>query len=193
MPRSKDAKSLIEINLSVIDEKLFMLREPGEAIYTIDGEIRNIENLLKLEGTLYLVAEVNKKVVGYLDFKNGGFRRTKHSGTLSIFILKEWRHFGIGRLLMERLIEWAENNTLIEKLTLAVFSTNERAIELYKKLGFIEEGRCPKDMKIKDGAYIDSILMYKFVKYKCQKNYQAAIKSRQLSLQLSADFYSFHW
>ena len=159
-----DAESLIEIILQIVREKLYMMREPEEAIYTKEGEVINIENLINSEGTLYIVAEVGNKVVGYLDFKNGALKRTKHAGILSIYILKEYRELGIGKLLLQSLINWAEKNQLIEKITLAVFLTNERAIGLYKKLGFIEEGRCPKDMKLKDGSYIDSLLMYKFVK-----------------------------
>ncbi|MEO8210514.1 MAG: GNAT family N-acetyltransferase [bacterium] len=159
-----DAETLIDINLKIIDEKLYMLRQPGEAVYTREGEIKNIENLLNNEGALYIIAEVENKAVGYLDFRNGGLKMTKHAGSLSLYILKEWRAAGIGELLLNSLIEWAEKNSLIEKVTLNVFSTNERALNLYMKLGFIEEGRCPKDMKLDNGTYMDSVLMYKFVK-----------------------------
>ncbi|HEY3341065.1 MAG TPA: GNAT family protein, partial [Anaerolineae bacterium] len=60
-------------------------------------------------------------------------------------------------------LEWARTNSLIEKVTLAVFSTNTRAISVYEKMGFLVEGRCPRDMKI-NGEYVDSVLMYQFVK-----------------------------
>ena len=160
----KDAQSLIDVNMNIVNEKIFMMREPDEAIYTIDGEKNKIERYLNSEGSLYLAAEVNNKVIGYIDFQNGGLKRTKHAGSFSIYILKEYRETGIGSMLLSSLIEWAEKNPLIEKLTLAVFSTNEKAQILYKKLGFREEGRCPKDMKLSDGTYMDSVLMYKFVK-----------------------------
>ena len=160
----KDAQSLIDVNMNIVNEKIYMMREPDEAIYTIDGEKNKIERYLNSEGSLYLAAEVNNKVIGYIDFQNGGLKRTKHAGSFSIYILKDYRETGIGSMLLSSLIEWAEKNPLIEKLTLAVFSTNEKAQILYKKLGFREEGRCPKDMKLSDGTYMDSVLMYKFVK-----------------------------
>lgn len=160
----KDAQSLIDVNMNIVNEKIFMMREPDEAIYTIDGEENKIERYLNSEGSLYLAAEVNNKVIGYIDFQNGGLKRTKHAGSFSIYILKNYRETGIGSMLLSSLIEWAEKNPLIEKLTLAVFSTNEKAQILYRKLGFREEGRCPKDMKLSDGTYMDSVLMYKFVK-----------------------------
>jgi len=71
------------------------------------------------------------------------------------------RNKGIGRLLINELIIWAANNFLIEKVSLSVFSSNERAIELYRKMGFRKEGLCKGDMKI-NGKYVDSLLMYKW-------------------------------
>jgi len=45
-----------------------------------------------------------------------------------------------------------------------VFATNRPAIGLYKQLGFAEEGRQVRGIKMADGKYIDGVLMYKFVK-----------------------------
>jgi len=158
-----DASGTINVNMSVLAEGEFMLRELDEANYTIESERKNIENYFHDRGCLYLVAEVENKIAGYLEFRKGGLRRTSHSGMFSMFIIKVFRGMGIGHMLLGELINWGEHTSSIEKITLSVFSTNQRAQSLYKKLGFIEEGRCPKDMKLKDGTYIDSVLMYKFV------------------------------
>jgi RimJ/RimL family protein N-acetyltransferase len=45
-----------------------------------------------------------------------------------------------------------------------VFVTNATAIGLYQKLGFIEEGRRIKDIKRGLDSYVDTVMMYKFVK-----------------------------
>lgn len=162
--RFSDAEEIIALNKSVLDEQIFMMREHDEAKYNPQNFGNEIESYLHSPNHIYLVAEVENKIVGYIEFRNGSLKRTAHSGMFSMFILKEFREDGIGKLLLDSLIDWAEKNPVIEKLTLAVFSTNERAQQLYKKCGFIEEGRCPKDLKLKDGTYIDSVLMYKFVK-----------------------------
>lgn len=159
-----DAANIIDIKKSVVMESVFMLREIEETNYSIEEEKKIIENHLKNSGSLFIVAEIEKKVLGLLEFENGPFKKTCHAGIFTMFILKEWREIGIGNLLLKTLIVWAEKNPILKKITLAVFSTNERALNLYKKFGFIEEGRCPKDMRLKDGTYIDSVLMYKFVK-----------------------------
>lgn len=162
--RVDDVYEIIKIKKTVVTEGVYMLREIEESNYRKEDEKRDIENHLSNIGSLYLAAEVNNDVIGFLEFQNGGLKRTAHTGMFSMFILKEWRECGIGKMLMEAMMNWAEANPLIEKVTLGVFSTNTRAHNLYKKFGFTEEGRCPKDMKLKDGSYIDSILMYKFVK-----------------------------
>jgi len=46
---------------------------------------------------------------------------------------------------------------------MALIRSGALATGLYRKLGFEVEGKCLKDMKVADGKYIDSVLMYKFV------------------------------
>jgi len=67
---------------------------------------------------------------------------------------------GIGRRLLETLLNWANTNTTIEKVYLCAFDTNKNAIKLYKDLGFIEEGRHIKAIKQVTGEYVDIIQMY---------------------------------
>ena len=159
-----DAERIIEINKSVLEEGHYMMREPEEANYTIEGMKSEFSIHINNPGSIYIIAEVDRHVIGYLEFTCGSFRRTSHAGMFSIFIIDGWREFGAGKLLVQSLLDWAQSSPLIEKVTLATFSTNARAERLYRSLGFIEEGRCPNDMKLKDGTYIDSVLMYKFVK-----------------------------
>ena len=75
----------------------------------------------------------------------------------------EWRRMGVGRALLQSLLDWAEASQPIEKVGLAVFSDNLPAIGLYKMFGFIEEGRQLKHIKMGPNEYQDLILMYRFV------------------------------
>lgn len=160
----KDAGAIMKIKAGILSEKVFMLREEDEANLNEESERSEIAEHLESEGSVYIVAEISEEVVGFLEFMNGSLKRTKHSGMFSVYITGEFRGNGIGRLLLEMLIHWAEKHMLIEKVTLAVFSTNAAAIGLYEKMGFKIEGICPRDMKLSDGSYIDSVLMYRFVK-----------------------------
>ena len=96
-------------------------------------------------------------------FQSPHRKRLAHTGTFGMMVLNEYRGLGIGKILLEKIITWAEHNPYIEKISLGVFSTNERAIALYKKMGFVEEGRKINEIKLNDKQYIDDVLMYKMV------------------------------
>jgi RimJ/RimL family protein N-acetyltransferase len=162
-PTVDDAHGFVEIMRSVAREGEYTLAEPDEVDWTDQAKRQDIQASLSNPGYLDLVADVDGKIVGFLEFENGHRRRTRHSGMFSIFIRKGWREQGIGTALIGTLLDWATDSPIIEKVTLAVFSTNVRAFAVYQKMGFHVEGRCPRDMKVGD-EYIDSILMYKFVK-----------------------------
>ncbi len=113
-----DVEKIINIKKSVVAESIFMLREIEEANYTIGEEKKVIENHLKNNGSIFIVAEMGKKVVGLLEFENGGFRKTCHAGMFTMFILKDCRGIGLGNLLLNTLILWAEKNPILEKIHL---------------------------------------------------------------------------
>lgn len=160
---SKDASQLVKLMKDIVNEGPFTLAEPDEYLSTIKTESKKIKRFKEAEGKIYLVAEVNNEITGYISFDNWDTRRTSHTGLFSVFIKKKWRGKGIGKILINGMLEWGKLNPVNKKISLAVFSTNKNAIALYKKLGFKTEGRCPKDMII-DGKYVDSILMYKYTK-----------------------------
>ena len=89
------------------------------------------------------------------------YKKLRHTAILSIAVLKEHRRFGLGEKMMNSGIEWCRSRG-IEKLNLEVFSTNTGAIELYRKLGFREEGRKIRQFKIFD-EYTDDVLMTLFL------------------------------
>jgi RimJ/RimL family protein N-acetyltransferase len=109
------------------------------------------------------VAECDGQLVGILDFQGGHRRRIAHSGVIGTSVRSEFRGKGVGSLLMAALIEWAKSTRGVERLELLVFSENTQAIALYKKMGFTEEGRKKKAIRLADGGYMDELLMARFV------------------------------
>lgn len=65
---------------------------------------------------------------------------------------------GIGLDAMETLLRFAFDNLNLNRVFLRVFDHNVRAQNLYRKLGFKEEGRLRQDI-YHDGDYRDTILM----------------------------------
>jgi len=158
-----DAKQLLELMFKISKEKNYSLVEPDEFKETIKTYRLRIDKFNKAPGKLYIVAEYRKKIIGLVQFDNFDFKKSRHNGFLTIFISKPWRGKSLGVLLMKELLNWSIQNSIIEKVSLSVFSTNTHAISLYRKMGFRQEGLCKGDMKI-NGKYVDSVMMYKWVR-----------------------------
>jgi len=60
---------------------------------------------------------------------------------------------------MRDLLDWAVRTPRVEKIELLVRSTNRVAIHLYRRLGFTEEGRLRKRVRLPDGTFVDDIAM----------------------------------
>lgn len=111
---------------------------------------------------LLLVPEMDGQVIGWCRvFPDDFSPKTQHTGEVGIGLLKPFREIGIGTTLMECAIEWARTHEL-EKLTVSTFSTNLRATNLFKKMGFVATGRRYKQYKIGE-EYIDEVLMERFL------------------------------
>ena len=119
--------------------------------------IRNFDNV---NSVLY-VAEVDGRLVGQADAHISMYPKARHVASLGIAIVRGYREFGIGRTLMDRVLAWMETRG-VEKATLEVFSTNERAIALYTKMGFEVEGARKRQFKIR-GQWVDDVYMAKWL------------------------------
>lgn len=163
--KPKDAEALLEISNSVVSEGDYFIAVSEELDKkSLKQQSEQIQKIIDNEKETLLVAEINDVVVGSIVFRSSNLKRLVHTGSISMSISENFRGKGIGKLLLKALLDWAEEHPLIEKVSLGVFSTNQRAVSLYKRMGFIEEGRKVKEFKINENTYVDDILMYKFVK-----------------------------
>jgi RimJ/RimL family protein N-acetyltransferase len=78
--------------------------------------------------------------------------------SIGMAILDGYRGQGIGTCLMERAAAWAVDAGA-HKLALEVWPHNERAIALYTKLGFTEEGRLRRHYRRRNGELWDAVIM----------------------------------
>ncbi|HEY1860258.1 MAG TPA: N-acetyltransferase, partial [Gemmataceae bacterium] len=157
--KEDDAGALIEHAKAVLTEGIFGVSQADEFTFTLDEEREWIRQHNESPGDLVLVAEAAGSVVALLFFESGPRKRQAHRGSLHMSVERAWRGKGVGEGLLNVLMAWAKGNPLIEKVGLSVLSSNTRAIGLYKKLGFIEEGRRPREIKMGPREYVDEILM----------------------------------
>lgn len=105
----------------------------------------------------WYVAEEDGKVLGLGILMNHGNLRKKHVGVITLMVNSDYQNKGVGSLLMDKLINLSESLNII-RLELCVFRDNYKAINLYKKFGFKEEGIKIKSA-LKNGEYADEIIM----------------------------------
>jgi RimJ/RimL family protein N-acetyltransferase len=160
----EDTRSLHELSLEILREREFMITQPEEFLFTEEQERIWLKQHNDNPDAISLLAFAQTTLVGYLHFACEERRRRAHSGKFGIAVRMEWREKGVGRAMLQALLDWAQDNPQVEKVWLEVFATNSRGIHLYETLGFVEEGRLSKEIKIAPGHYIDLVLMSRFVK-----------------------------
>ena len=112
----------------------------------------------------YLVAETAGELVGHGMLDPLPLAAVRHVVHLTLAVHPGWQGRGVGRALLERLIEWASAAPAVEKIELNVRSTNTQAQTLYRKLGFTEIGRWQRRVKVAPGQYVDDVAMELLVK-----------------------------
>ncbi|MCD5323363.1 MULTISPECIES: GNAT family N-acetyltransferase [Pontibacillus] len=159
----EDAPVMWEIQQDVASEGPYLITITEELKKTSEHHHNWVSELIEHERKHLLVAEIDEKIIGWIVFQSPSRARLAHTGTFGMMVQEASRGMGIGRQLLEHLMEWAKDHPVIEKVSLGVFSSNENAIRLYQRLGFVEEGRKVREIKLEEGQYVDDILMYRFV------------------------------
>ncbi|KGA97415.1 GNAT family acetyltransferase [Alkalihalobacillus alcalophilus ATCC 27647 = CGMCC 1.3604] len=146
-----DGKHLSELRVIVDRETENFDRESGEDFINIILTETNDSN------SLFLVADVDDKIVGFIRAKGNNLKRTSHRIEFGVAVLKEFWGYSIGKNLLTEMINWADSSG-IRKISLQVLETNQKAIKLYKSLGFKIEGVLKEDKQLTNGYY-NTILM----------------------------------
>lgn len=157
-----DAKMLIEYLKVTNGETPFLIREPEEITVTIEQEKAFIQSQNETEGNIMLLGFLDGEFVGNCALNGFGRFRFRHRVSLGIALYQKFTGMGIGKVMLETIINLAKEMGY-EQVELEVVADNERAIALYKKIGFEICGTTPNAMKYKDGTYADEHKMVKML------------------------------
>ena len=142
-----DARAMAELFAAVAVERTGIATEPP-----VDIDERTALFARTAAGSV--VAVDGGQIVGMLhvEVSRHGF------GEIGMLVDRDWRGCGVGWALVQAAISWARGRGL-HKLCLEVFAHNTAAIALYRKSGFVEEGRRTRQYRRANGELWDSVVM----------------------------------
>ncbi len=150
----KDAEGIHRIGTqeAVLQYMAFL---PSMRLEAMENRLRNLSH-----NQYEFVAEVNGSVVGFIGLTQGQGRRS-HAGEIFIGVDGQFHRKGIGKALLSKVLDLADNWLMLERVELGVLVTNPGAKALYEKFGFKEEGKKHGSIKA-NGKFIDEIIMSRF-------------------------------
>lgn len=154
-----DGESLRRVFNQTHAETDYLLSYPDENSFTVEAEQNFLKEKTESEREIEIVAKIDGVVVGSAGVEQVGEKyKLRHRAEFGISILKDYWGLGIGRILTEACIECARKAGYTQ-LELDVVADNERAIGMYKSVGFAEFGRNPRGFNSRESGYQELVYM----------------------------------
>ncbi len=152
-----DAEAMLPFLNAIGGESDFLIFEKDGCKLTAEQE----KSWIRAQGqknSVFLVGILDGELVATAQLAAAQRNKIAHTSEMAIVVRKAYWHLGAGTALLEELIRFAKEETLLKVIHLGVHADNARAISLYQKFGFQEIGRYPKFFQV-NGSYYDEILM----------------------------------
>ncbi|MBP5157934.1 MAG: GNAT family N-acetyltransferase, partial [Treponema sp.] len=137
----------------------FLLSYPDENSYDPEQEAKFLDEKANSPNEIEIVAFVDGKVAGMAGIEAVGAKyKLKHRAEFGISILREYWGLGLGKALTNACIQCAREAGYAQ-LELNVVAENERAVSLYKGVGFEEFGRNPRGFNSRTSGFQELVYM----------------------------------
>ncbi len=156
--RTEDATELRQTIQTYLQSSPHIPLTPEEFTPSVEEEVAWIRQFLDQENSLLLVAEKDDRIIGNIDLTGNQRLRMRHTGMIGMGICEAYRNTGLGTHLIRQMIQWAEENPILEILWLEVYRTNLPGRRLYERAGFQEVGTIPGFFK-NESTYSDKVIM----------------------------------
>jgi putative acetyltransferase len=113
------------------------------------------------EGSVLVCAWLDDTIVGNASLEMYRPGRS-HAAHLGLAVHDAYHGRGVGTALLRALTDCADNALGLRRIELTVFADNAPAIALYRKSGFVEEGRS-RGYAMRDGVLADALHMARIV------------------------------
>ena len=138
---------------TIAAERIYLLTTEAPPIEKMETFIRsNIDR----KNAQY-VAEINGEIIGWCDITPLSRQSMSHVGSLGMGVISKYRGKGVGSKLLKATINHAWEQGL-KRLELEVFSSNQIAVRMYEKHGYVIEG-IKKNARYFNSQYEDIVIM----------------------------------
>ncbi|MDW4508590.1 GNAT family N-acetyltransferase [Priestia megaterium] len=151
--QASDAEHITTAVREIIEAGEFIQKDEPRTV----EEEQDFIALVEKNNHMYVVAEVEGEVLGIARVLRGEIKMKSHTGLFRTWLISKAQGMGIGKQFMNYTLNWCKENHL-HKLSLTVFASNKVAYELYKKVGFEQEG-VMKEQAYFNNEYVDEIYM----------------------------------
>jgi phosphinothricin acetyltransferase len=128
-----------------------------DGLATFETEVPSPERWLA-EYSLRLVAELDERVIGWAALGPASSRWAYRGvAESSVYVARDHHGRGVGRALMERLIQKSERAG-IWTIQTSIFPENEASLKLHQRVGFRVVG-VRKSIAKRDGLWRDTVLL----------------------------------
>lgn len=112
------------------------------------------KQMLNLTFTFGICKDTEILAIGSLNFNT--YSRWRHIAVITaMYVTPDFQQQGLGRTILNQLIEQAKAFSEIEQIYLSVVANNKAAIALYEAAGFSLLSTKPRALKFADNSYAD--------------------------------------
>ena len=120
-------------------------------------QVRAFMRAVSAQGVIQFVALSGPQIVGWCDVTRKPMEGFRHSAALGMGLLPPHRGRGLGNALLRSVLREAQTQGL-SRIELEVYTSNQPAISLYERFGFVREG-IKRSARVLDGRAEDILCM----------------------------------
>ena len=152
----KDQEALYEFFKGVHKDVARYLRDDVGSRLVIERWAENLD----YEKTLPILAVKNGDIIADATINRRRFGWKYHLGTVRVFVHRDYRNKGLGRLMIEEIVDIAYKLG-IEKLIAEIPDVNTAAVNAFSRSGFYRAALIPNMAKDRENMPIDVLVMIK--------------------------------
>lgn len=157
-----DAEAMLAFLKDTAGETDYLLRYPEECTEDVAGETRFLEAFCQSPNSAMLLCMVDGVPAGNVALQGNTRQKIRHRGSLALAVRKDYWGLGIATMLMETAISLAADCGMVY-LELDYMDKNQRAGNLYRRLGFQELSRIPDAYRLRSGESVADVMMRKIL------------------------------